>query len=459
VLKVAAPGSYAGLYGTLVLAQDGGYTYTLDNGDARVQALAQGQTLAEHFGFNVTDSIATVASMLDIVIAGANDAPVVKADAAAVAEDGAVAASGNVLANDSDVDSGTVLKVAAPGSYAGNYGTLTIAQDGSYTYYLNNDAKAVQSLAQGASVVDAFSYGATDGSATVAGSLAITITGSNDKPVLKADTATILANQASVGGNVLLNDSDIDAGTVLSATAGTFAGKYGTLVLNADGSYVYDLDTTASAVKSLGRGAAVTEHFDYTGSDGFAAFLSSLDITVAGTNDAPVLMKTMADLHVNFNKAFWFQLPAGVFADVDKGDTLIYSATLSNGSALPSWLKFDAATGTFSGTAPKQVTSLDVRLTATDKATGAGANLSVSDVFKLYVDHGNNGIGNGVDAAPPGQLMDKDTPPTTDTLWLLQAGSANGYVQTPGAGHALSGDMMAALVGVHDVGTVDFMLR
>jgi len=460
VLKVAAPGSYAGLYGTLVLAQDGGYTYTLDNGDARVQALAEGQTLAEHFSFNVTDSIATVASMLDIAIAGSNDAPVTKADAAAVVEDGVVAASGNLLANDNDVDSGTVLKVAAPGSYAGTYGTLTIAQDGSYTYQLNNAAKEVQSLAQGASVVDAFSYAATDGSATVAGSLAITITGSNDKPVVKADTASILATQASVGGNVLLNDSDIDAGTVLSVKAGTFAGKYGTLVLNADGSYVYDLDTTASAVKSLGRGATVNEHFDYTGSDGFAAFLSSLDIAVTGTNDAPVLVKTMADLHVNFNKAFWFQLPSGVFADADKGDTLVYSATLANGSPLPSWLKFDAATGTFSGTAPKQVSSFDVRLTATDKATGAGANLSVSDVFKLYVDHGNNGIGNGVDAAPPGQLMDKDTPATADTLWLLQAGSANAYVQTQGAaGHAVSGDMMAALVGVHDVGTVDFMLR
>ncbi len=32
------------------------------------------------------------------------------------------------------------------------------------------------------------------------------------------------------------------------------------------------------------------------------------------------------------------------------GDVLTYTATLADGSALPSWLVFDAATQTFSGT-------------------------------------------------------------------------------------------------------------
>ena len=453
-LKVAAPGSYAGAYGTLVLAQDGSYTYTLNGGDARVQALGEGQTLREQFAYVVTDGIATDASTLAITITGSNDAPVVAADSAAVAEDGVVSASGNVLANDSDVDAGALLAVAAPGTYAGAYGTLVIALDGSYTYRLDNDAKAVQSLAHGASAVDSFSYGATDGKSTVTGSLAITITGSNDKPVLTADTAAMLANQASVAGNLLANDSDIDAGTLLAVTAGSLKGKYGTLAVQADGSYVYQLDASAS-ITALGRGASVAEHFDYTGSDGFASLLSSLDITIAGTNDAPILAKALADMHVNFNKAFWFQLPAGSFADVDKGDTLVYSATLADGSALPSWLKFDGATGTFSGTAPKQVTSFDVRLTATDKASGASGNLSVSDVFKLHVNHGNNGGGNGVDAAPNGQQTDKDSPPV-DNPWVLQGGqSGSGKMVMPAA--AVDGGYQygtddgghAQLVGVH----------
>ncbi|MBK6638115.1 MAG: putative Ig domain-containing protein [Rhodocyclaceae bacterium] len=33
-------------------------------------------------------------------------------------------------------------------------------------------------------------------------------------------------------------------------------------------------------------------------------------------------------------------------------DTLSYSAALANSKTLPAWLKFDAATQTFSGTAP-----------------------------------------------------------------------------------------------------------
>lgn len=462
VLKVAAPGSYAGSYGTLALAQDGSYTYTLYAGDARVQALAEGQTLLEQFAYVVTDGIATDASTLAITITGSNDAPLVAADSAAVSEDGVVSASGNVLANDSDVDAGALLAVAAPGTYAGAYGTLVIAQDGSYTYRLDNDARAVQSLAQGATVVDSFSYAATDGIATTTGSLAIAITGSNDKPVLRPDSASMLASQATLAGNVLANDSDIDAGTQLTVTAGSFAGKYGTLVLQGDGSYVYQLDASAG-IAALGRGASVAEHFDYTGSDGFASLLSSLDITIAGTNDAPVLAKALADMHVNFNKAFWFQLPAGSFTDVDRGDTLVYSATLADGSALPSWLKFDGATGTFSGTAPKQVTSFDVRLSATDKASGAGANLSASDVFKLHVNHGNNGGGNGVDAAPNGQQTDKDSPPV-DNPWVLQGGQkGSGKMVMPQAvdnGYRYGADDggHAELVGVHGGHVADLFI-
>jgi hypothetical protein len=52
---------------------------------------------------------------------------------------------------------------------------------------------------------------------------------------------------------------------------------------------------------------------------------------------------------INENQAFSYQLPVDAFVDMD-GDVLTYSATLSDGSALPSWLSFDANTQTFSGT-------------------------------------------------------------------------------------------------------------
>ena len=413
-LAVAAPGSFTGSYGSLALAADGSYTYTLDNASAAVQALAAGQTVVEHFSYAATDGAIETASILAITITGTNDAPVVAADAARVGEDGLLSASGNVLANDADVDSGTVLAVAAPGTYAGTYGSLNLAADGSYTYNLNNASKAVQALAAGQAVVDSFGYAATDGQAQVASKLAITITGTNDAPVLLADSARMTEDQAGVTGNVLANDSDVDTGTVLAVTnAGTLAGSNGKLTLAQDGSYAYQLD--AAAAQSLGRKASVAEHFVINATDGIVASTSSLDITVAGANDAPILVKALADKDVTFNKAFSFKLPTDSFKDIDQGDKLTYTAALADGAALPSWLKFDAATGTFSGTSPKQVGKIDVRVTATDQAAdgSTAGSLSASDVFSLAISHGNEGVGNGSDAPPAGHDENQNDGPGT----------------------------------------------
>jgi VCBS repeat-containing protein len=414
VLKVAAPGTYAGAYGTLTMEQDGSYTYTLNNSDAKVAALGQGESAVDSFAYVVTDGLASVASKLDISITGANDAPVLASDAGQVAEDGQLSASGNLLANDHDVDAGTVLRVAAPGNYVGSYGTLAVAQDGSYSYKLDNAASSVQALSQGQTVVDSFNYAATDGIANVASKLDITIAGANDAPVLVADAVSITEDQASVRGNVLKNDSDVDAGTALQAASAALGGSYGALTLAPDGSYVYQLDTAKA--QALGRGASVTEHGTYTATDGIVSGAADLDVTVTGTNDAPVVARALADTDIKFNKSFSFTLLAGSFADVDKGDVLTYNATLADGSELPAWLRFDASTGTFSGVAPKDAASWEVRVTATDKveATGSTAgSLSASDVFRLTVVHGNQGGGNGQNATPAGQntYLDDGTGP------------------------------------------------
>ncbi|MFC5460638.1 beta strand repeat-containing protein [Massilia niabensis] len=414
VLQVAAPGTIAGIYGSLTIAQDGSYTYSLNDGAANVQGLNAGEVVLDSFAYVATDGIEGVASTLDITVTGTNDAPVVSSDAAQVQEDGQIAASGNVLANDRDLDSGTALAVAVPGVYTGAYGTLTLAADGSYTYSLDNGAANVQSLAEGQSVVDSFGYSATDGTAAVASTLDITITGSNDAPVLAADTARVEEDAAGIAGNLLANDGDVDAGAVLAVSARTTQGSHGALTVNADGSYVYQLD--AAVVQSMGRDASAFERFSYGATDGMASGSATLDITVAGANDAPIVVTPLADKALTFNKAFSFKLPADSFRDLDQGDTLTYAATLADGSKLPDWLKFDAATGTFAGTSPKQLGSIDVRVTATDAvaATGSTAgSLSASDVFTVSVSHGNEGVGNGEDAAPPGHDVDQNDGPGT----------------------------------------------
>jgi hypothetical protein len=68
-----------------------------------------------------------------------------------------------------------------------------------------------------------------------------------------------------------------------------------------------------------------------------------------------------------------------LFSDVDDA-SLTLSATLGNDTALPSWLSFDAPTGTFSGTPPKDFDGeLQPKVTAGDGA------LSVSNTFSLDI--------------------------------------------------------------------------
>lgn len=62
-----------------------------------------------------------------------------------------------------------------------------------------------------------------------------------------------------------------------------------------------------------------------------------------------------------------FVIPSDAFVDAD-GDVLEYDATQSDGSPLPTWLKFDPETGTFKGNPPASAdgTTLEITVTATD---------------------------------------------------------------------------------------------
>ena len=217
---------------------------------------------------------------------------------------------------------------------------------------------------------------------------------------------------------MLANDSDADAGAALRVTStGMIASTYGTLTLAADGTYSYLPNTASAVVQSLGRTQQVTERFDYTVSDGFSAVASSLSVTVTGANDAPVVAVPLADQNVSANSASSWQMPAGSFADADYGDVLVYTALLADGTPLPAWLTFDAATQTFSGLVPRDAAGyLDIGITATDGIAGQNGNLSATDVFRLSFAKGggggggnggvgssaNSGVGNGPDAPPPG---------------------------------------------------------
>ena len=74
---------------------------------------------------------------------------------------------------------------------------------------------------------------------------------------------------------------------LLCSDAKPITGSYGTLSLNADGSYTYFADQDAA--DALGSGDLATDIFTYTISDDTDNAKAELSITITGINDAPII--------------------------------------------------------------------------------------------------------------------------------------------------------------------------
>ena len=192
---------------------------------------------------------------------------------------------------------------------------------------------------------------------------------------------------------MLTNDTDHDVGDTKTVTAVSFgavagtlgtalAGAHGSLVLNASGAFTYTVNETNAAVQALRQSTStLTDVFDYTMRDTAGATSSTtLTVTIHGANDAPVLTVQTGDQNTTIGSTFSLTLPVGTFTDVDTGDTLTYTATAADGSALPAWLTFNATTRTFSGT-PSATGTVGVRVSATDLA-----GLTASETFNIAGD-------------------------------------------------------------------------
>ncbi|WP_404837827.1 cadherin-like domain-containing protein [Aeromonas media] len=427
-------------YGTLTIRADGSYSFHANGADA--QKLASGQTAGVVFTYTATDGTVSQTSTLTITITGTNDAPVLKADVGAVNEDAilTVNAASGVLANDSDVDgnalkvtgilngtTGTATTVNASGDtvLTNSYGTLTIRADGSYSF--NANGADAQKLAAGQTAGVVFTYTATDGTVSQTSTLTITITGTNDAPVLKADVgavnedAILTVNAAS---GVLANDSDVDGNTlkvtgILNGTTGTattvnasgdtvLTNSYGTLTIRADGSYSFNANGADAQKLAAGQTAGVV--FTYTATDGTVSQTSTLTITITGTNDAPTLSIDKGAVVSEEGLAGGIADTAGssdttdsvvasgkiTVGDLDSQDSLTISLNgpsgLTSGGAAVQW-SWNATTkvltgytGTVGGADYKAV--IDVKLSA---PTGGKGDWGYDVTLKAPLDHPTKG--------------------------------------------------------------------
>lgn len=91
--------------------------------------------------------------------------------------------------------------------------------------------------------------------------------------------------------------------------------------------------------------------------------------SLSHTNFIPYLKNQIPQQHDTVSVPFNFVIPDTTFIDDDGNNTLTYSATLNDGSALPSWLNFNPQTKTLWGTpAASSTTTIKVMVTDNDSA-------------------------------------------------------------------------------------------
>ena len=204
-------------HGALTPNADGSYTYV---------------PAADFFGtdsftYEISDGQGgTSSATVTVEVAGVNDAPVATADAVSTDEDTTL--SGNVLANDQDAEGDTL---HARLDTAPLRGSLTLNDDGSFQYVpVPNEFGTYR-----------FTYVAFDDAGAESGvtEAVITVRPVNDAPVATGESATV-ANNATLSGNVLVNDTDVDGDPLEARVVRSTA--HGTLSLTPDGRFTYTPD-------------------------------------------------------------------------------------------------------------------------------------------------------------------------------------------------------------------------
>jgi len=345
------PGTYQGTYGTLVLAADGAYTYTLDTTSAAYKALLAGGVAVglatETFGYSIVDSDGdTSQTTLTINITNPDD-PVrffnlgvdggeqrvfeanlpggTDPNAAALTRTGSFtleAKDGLATLTIDGVDviggNATGLPVTITGQL-GNALTITgyDVTTGVITYSYTLSEAQQHNVGQ-SELSEDFHLIATDSDGDTGGAW-LNVRIEDDNPIAVADTTAVNDTTTVVTGNVLDNDK-LGADAIASPVTnpGTYQGTYGTLVLAADGTYTYTLDTNSAAYKALlASGVAVgtaTDTFGYQVIDRDGD-TSSTNLTVNVTNlDDPVRFFNLG-VDGGEQRVFEANLPGGTDPD------------------------------------------------------------------------------------------------------------------------------------------------
>ncbi len=411
-LTVTSIGTFTGAFGTLVMAADGSYSYVADNTGA-IDGVATGGHAVDAFSYSESDGHGGTANgILNITI----DRPPVAVNDSNVDVEGATvtttAATGE-FSNDTDAD-GDALTVTNAGTYTGTFGTLTLNADGSYSYVASKTA-AIDGAPANSKPTDVFVYTESDGHGGSASAvLSITI---DRPPVAVSDTnadlegATVTATAAT---GVLGNDTDPDGDTLTVTSTGNVVGSFGTLTLNADGSYSYAANNTA-AINGAAAGSHPLDVFTYTESDGNGGTASA---TLSIQIDRPPVALNDSNSDVE-----------GITIQTTAGTGVLSNDTDKDADGLTV-----TSAGTFTGTFGTLVMAADGSYSYVSDNTAAinaaPANSTPTDVFTYSESDGHGGTATGTLSIAI--LVPRITLAPIDGNDVINKANANGTVTLSG---------------------------
>ena len=329
-----------GTYGTLVIdASAGTWTYT-PNATA---INARPTDATDAFTVTATDGALTASRTLTIAITGVNDTPILAAPTGGVVRDddsngplpGLSASLSATDAEGSALSYGIVSGGSTVTSLAGAYGTLSIvAATGVWTYTPDDTlVRALVGLA-----LEPFTINVTDGSATASLPITISLMGINNRPVLSAPVGGFLSDTSGADtyptpltGNLVSTDPDFATvaygidGVTPALGLSTSVGSYGTLVVNGS-TGAWEYTPNASAVNALASSA--TDAFTVTAGDGALTAQRALVISIAATNDRPLINAITGPAYTDTAATDTFSNATGTLVSSDaEGTTRTYDVT------------------------------------------------------------------------------------------------------------------------------------
>ncbi|MFA0114180.1 VCBS domain-containing protein [Vibrio sp. 10N.261.46.E11] len=170
----------------------------------------------------------------------------------------------------------------------GTYGELHVDANGQYTFVLNPNSPQYILLNQHQPGTDHFALHLSNGSSII---VQIPVTGKQDTPNISGDLTGVVTEDHNIDSQGLLHaNGKIDVidpdQSESSVTPEVISGKYGSLTIDADGHWQYQVDNSLSNVQALTAATSLHESFTIHTKDGTP---QTIDMTIGGNDDNAVI--------------------------------------------------------------------------------------------------------------------------------------------------------------------------